>query len=189
MKKITVIGCGKVGRAFAYDMLKKGHEVRLVDSSPEIATGAYMDLFFCGHVKAGLSPNIAELIFLSARNENLDEIITSVKACSYQYLERDKLNIPIFVFSNPVKEITEKLRDAGFTRVIPCDTRLDCARAFKQGQSTGLIQEDIHASPKNQKLTEIRKHWLDIQEGAYRVPSVYSAIHFAEQQLEELRLI
>jgi len=179
MKKITVVGCGKTGRAFAYSMLKQGNIVRLFDINERMMMGAYMDLYFCGHVKAGLGDK-PDLIFLSAASSDLSTILLSVDLASV-----GDRSVPIYVFSNPVKEIAQALKAKGYLHVLPCDASLDRARHFRPVE----IQEDIHASPVNKELYETREHWLKLQEEEYFTPSIYNAIYFAEKQLKRLKMI
>lgn len=189
-KKIAVIGCGKVGKAFAAFMLARGHKVYLHDISVKVATGAYMDLCFMGRVRVGFSSDTIDLIFLSARPYQLDDGSYDLKTCvdMIEMIINGKKETPIFVFSNPVKEMSEALSKTGFTRVIPSDCSLDVARL---GSNEGMkyVNENIHASQKNTLLNNVRDSWLGTQERAYETPSVYNAVHFAIKQMEKERLI
>lgn len=187
---ITIIGCGKVGKAFAYSLLTRGHTVFLQDISTDAVMGAFLDLRFCGDVKVGLTSN-TNLIIFSAKISNFEkekeEIYTQIQIAS-----DDNEYIPVYVFSNPVKEITTFLQGNGVKVVIPNNADLDKARARLAMTSYDVdfyCKENIHASSANPKLNECRAHYLKLQQEMYQTPSVYNAVHFALKQMEKERVI
>lgn len=78
--KIVIIGAGRVGTALSYALKSSGHNIlRIISKTPDSAAALAKDLG-CGHGTGMEIPDEAELVVTAVNDDNLQGVLSSLKA-------------------------------------------------------------------------------------------------------------
>jgi len=190
MRNVLIYGVGDVGKAFAYSLLLEEDidYVYLYDKNKNKIREAELDLLpMTTDTWADLKrfdPKDSEdisLVILTARITNKQNFIAEFKK-----IIKNK-NTPIYVFSNPVREIYSLLFKHSYLKAFPCETNLDTARLKLMGEHKTIT--GIHGDGKPKYLQEKSKEWLKEMK-KLGVKSIYSAVYFGlKEVLEFMRVV
>lgn len=207
MNKVVVVGCGNVGKAYAYALLNqdtKVDELILIDIDSKKALGNAMDLSHtllfskskikvkagsykdCKDAKivvitagANQKPNETRLELVNRNNKILKDIVSNVVLSGFNGIFLVAIN-PVDVMSY----MTKKYSKFPSSRVIGSGTILDTSRlAFLLSEKLKVGYEDIHAYVLGEHGDSSFISWSNAKAGIIDIENIISKVEL--KQIEE----